>query len=148
MDSSIKLKLGFGLLEIVVSMIVLALVSTSIMMLHYGNRMASLRIQMRNEATEIGQNILDSMSAHALSKLTPIVNLQVQGNERHLGTGAKTKRIYTVNASIVPHTVNQAVTIDGVSYGHEVNTRSEIVVKVSFPVANSTQSVELSTVVK
>lgn len=139
---------GFGLLEVVASMIILALMSTAIMYLQYGNRQAALRIQARNEATEIGQNVIDSLSALTLAQVQPISDREVLSNERNLATGGTMRKRYVVNVTVQAQTAGETVTIDGHTYGGTVETSKEILVDVMFLMGTTPHHINLSAVVK
>lgn len=142
-------KAGFGLLEVVASMIIMALMSTSIMYLHYANRGIALRIQARNEATEIGMNILDSLSALSIHQVEPITDRVVMGSVRNLATGSTTARPYTVNVTTVDHTVSNQVSINSANYGsNAVLISREILVDVGFKLGDGNFHIKLSGVVK
>lgn len=147
--AKVRRKAGFGLLEVVASMIIMALMSTSIMYLHYANRGIALRIQARNEATEIGMNILDSLSALSIHQVEPISNRVVMGSVRNLATGSTTARPYIVNVSTVDHTVSNQVTINSANYGsNAVLISREILVDVGFNLGDGNFHIKLSGVVK
>jgi Tfp pilus assembly protein PilV len=69
MDSTVRYKKGFGLLEALASMFILALLATAVMVMNYTNHQAALRIATRNEATTIGHRVLDSLQTLGISRV-------------------------------------------------------------------------------
>lgn len=69
MDRAVKFKKGFGLVEALASMFILALLATAVMMMNYTNHQAALRIATRNEATTIGHRVLDSLQVLGISRV-------------------------------------------------------------------------------
>lgn len=139
---------GFGLLEVVASMIILALMSTAIMYLQYGNRQAALRIQARNEANEVAQNILDSLSALSLAQVIPFTR-PIDGNMRNLATGTMTRRRYIVTVTTPQdQTAGDLVTVGSASYGGAVVTGKQVLVDVEFDMGGTKHHINLSGVVK
>lgn len=62
-----KTRRGFGLVEALVAMIILALLFTGVMVMNYSNHKAALRIATRNQATNVGQRVLDSLQVLGLT---------------------------------------------------------------------------------
>ncbi len=59
-------KAGFGLVEALVAMVILALLFTGVMVMNYSNHRAALRIATRNQAIQVGQRVLDSLQVLGL----------------------------------------------------------------------------------
>ena len=63
-------KSGFGIVEVLIAAAVLGFLYTALLNLQTGNREALLRIRGRDGATEVAQNIIDSLGALGISNLT------------------------------------------------------------------------------
>lgn len=64
-----KSKGGFGIVEILVASAVLGFMYIAILNMHGGNHDSLLRIRGRDGATEVAQNLIDSLSALGLANL-------------------------------------------------------------------------------
>jgi hypothetical protein len=64
-----KSKGGFGIVEALVAAAVLGFMYMAIMNMHGGNHDSLLRIRGRDGATEVAQNLIDSLSALGLASL-------------------------------------------------------------------------------
>ncbi|WP_298770277.1 type II secretion system protein [uncultured Fibrobacter sp.] len=63
-------KAGFGIMEVLVSSVVLGFLYMALLNLQKGNHEALLRIRGRDGATEVAQNIIDSLSSLGLASLS------------------------------------------------------------------------------
>ncbi|HSQ42767.1 MAG TPA: hypothetical protein VLM37_10850 [Fibrobacteraceae bacterium] len=63
-------KAGFGLMEALASIFILSLMFLAVSMLNFSNHNTVLRLATRNEATQVGQRILDSLQAVGISSVT------------------------------------------------------------------------------
>lgn len=63
-------KRGFGIMEVMVAALVLGLLYAAVCQLQKGNREALLRIRGRDGATEVAQNVIDSLSAFGAAYYT------------------------------------------------------------------------------
>jgi type II secretory pathway pseudopilin PulG len=70
MGKILKNKQGFGLVEALIAAAVLGILYVAILNLQGGNRDALLRIRGRDGATEVAQNIIDSLGALGLASLS------------------------------------------------------------------------------
>ena len=70
MDRKMKNKKGFGITEVLISAMVLGLLYMAILHMQTGNREALLRIRGRDGATEVAQNMIESLGAQGLSSYT------------------------------------------------------------------------------
>jgi len=68
--NAFKLRKGFGLIEVMAAMIILALLFTAVMTINFSNHQAALRIATRNEAVTVGQRVLDSLQVLGVSRVT------------------------------------------------------------------------------
>lgn len=62
-------KSGFGLVEVLASMFILALLFMGVTIMNYSNHQAALRIATRNEAMAIGQKVMDSLQTLGVSSV-------------------------------------------------------------------------------
>lgn len=65
-----KSKRGIGILEVMVAALVLGILYAAVSNLQKGNRDALLRIRGRDGATEVAQNVIDSLGALGLASFT------------------------------------------------------------------------------
>ena len=70
MGNRLKNKNGFGIVEVLIAAAVLGFLYVALLNLQGGNRDALLRIRGRDGATEVAQNIIDSLSALGIASLT------------------------------------------------------------------------------
>ncbi len=63
-------KRGIGIIEVMVAALVLGILYAAVSNLQKGNRDALLRIRARDGATEVAQNIIDSLGALGLANFT------------------------------------------------------------------------------
>lgn len=68
--SQVCKKRGFGILEVLVAAAVLGFLYVAVLNLQSGNREALLRIRGRDGATEVAQNIIDSLGALGIATLS------------------------------------------------------------------------------
>lgn len=65
-----RLKRGFGIVEVLIAAVVLGFLYMAVMNLQSGNHDALLRIRGRDGATEVAQNMIESLGAQGLSSYT------------------------------------------------------------------------------
>ena len=65
-----KSKHGVGIMEVMIAALVLGLLYTAVSNLQRGNREALLRIRGRDGATEVAQNVIDSLGALGLANFS------------------------------------------------------------------------------
>jgi type II secretory pathway pseudopilin PulG len=70
MTNSKKSKSGFGIVEVLVAAAVLGFMYMAVMNMHGGNHDSLLRIRGRDGATEVAQNLIDSLGALGLASLS------------------------------------------------------------------------------
>lgn len=141
MESQMKSKkAGFGLMEVVASMAILGIMFTAVLYLQYWNRYAAVRIQMRNEATQIAQQVVDSLGALGIASVQNITNMQVQGNDRFMATGTNVRAVYTVNVTVGDNSVLTS------SEGHVWAKRLNV--RVGWTLRNTPFEIQYSTVVE
>ena len=156
MMSILKNKKGFGIPEILVAALVLGFMYTALLNMHGGNHDALLRIRGRDGAIDVAQQVLDSLKSIGIASIpskedeptTFNVNPIVRSWERstNWGGGAATVT-YTPQVTVEPtanymtESSSQFETIQRV-YAKQVK------VKVSWNFKGSTQSIEVSSVIR
>ena len=73
LGKALKRRKGFGIVEVLVSAIVLGFLYLALLNLQVGNRKALLRIRGRDAAVEVAQQVLDSLQANGVTAL-PVAN--------------------------------------------------------------------------
>lgn len=123
-----KSKSGFGLVEVIASIVVLGLMFSGVMYLQYWNRVAAIRIQYRNEAMTIAKNVIDHMQSQGLSSVHEITDSLVLGRQRDLSTGATATARYTVNVKTTDISLHNAAQVGDSSFvnSHVVSKRVDV----------------------
>ena len=83
MGKFLKNKQGFGIVEVLVAAAVLGFLYMALLNLQGGNREALLRIRGRDGATEVAQNIIDSLGALGIASLSDDKLKNSEGNVEH-----------------------------------------------------------------
>ena len=164
----VKLKNGFGITEVLISAVVLGLLYMAILHMQTGNREAMLRIRGRDGAVEVAQQVIDSLNRIGISSIpdisTPpgdysddetdgdnyIWHWQPISRSWDRGVGAagdKATIEYTPVVTVMPttdYTATSESSLENVShvYAKQVN------VEVSWQFKGSTQSINMSTVIR
>lgn len=168
MDKLIKSKKGFGITEVLISAVVLGLLYMAILHMQTGNREALLRIRGRDGAIEVAQQVIDSLNRIGIAsipdestppgddsedevvghdyiwKWDPIQRSWDRGEK--VGGGQSTIQ-YTPTITVSPttdYTATNESNLESVShvYAKQVN------VQVSWQFKGSTQSINMSTVIR
>jgi prepilin-type N-terminal cleavage/methylation domain-containing protein len=143
-----KSKQGFGIMEVVVSMVIMALMASAVMYMQYWNRVAALRIQTRNEATQIAQNYLDSLRAQGLASVVAIPHDTVFGSVRNLMGGASVRTKYVVVVSVADQMTSNPINVSGTSYTATHSYSKQLNVDVSWVLNKGTYHIKLAGVVE
>lgn len=168
MDKVMKSKKGFGITEVLISAVVLGLLYMAILHMQTGNREALLRIRGRDGAIEVAQQVIDSLNRIGIAsipdestppgddsedevvghdyiwKWDPIQRSWDRGEK--VGGGQSTIQ-YTPTVTVSPttdYTATNGSNLETVShvYAKQVN------VQVSWQFKGSTQSINMSTVIR
>ncbi len=155
---------GFGIVEVLIAAAVLGFLYMAVLNLQGGNRDALLRIRGRDGATEVAQNIIDSLGALGLAslsdekigmedgKLKPIIINNIERKWKGQ-PGAITNTmtvLYNAEVTVSPDADYMAKTssmllgIDSVKHVYA----KRLDVKVSWRFKQSTQSITVSGVVR
>ena len=156
MKNFLKSKKGFGIVEILVAAAVLGFMYMAVLNMHGGNHDALLRIRGRDGAVDVAQQVLDSLKSVGLAAIPskddePTV-FNVGPIERSWERSAKwgggsAKVTYTPQVTVEPtadyttESTSQFETVQRV-YAKQVK------VKVSWNFKGTTQSIEVSSVIR
>lgn len=153
----VKYKKGFGITEVLISAVVLGLLYMAILHMQTGNREALLRIRGRDGAIEVAQQVLDSLnrigiasipsnssSSTVINTIGPITRTWDRGDK--VGGGQATIE-YTPVVTVMPtgeYTAKSESNLEDVThvYAKQVN------VQVSWQFKGSTQSINMSTIIR
>ena len=169
---------GFGIMEVLLSAFILGILYAAISSLQQGNRESLLRIRGRDGATEVAQNIIDSLGALGLAsfndeKLLADGSLAKTDEEGNLVKDEiKVTRTWEGQPGLVQNTMTVTYTVDvKVTPDEEYQVKSgsyllgtdcaettsncathvyakRLDVTVSWPFKNSTQSINVSGVIR
>lgn len=161
----IRRKRGFGITEVLVAAAVLGFLYMAVLNMHGGNHDALLRIRGRDGATEVAQNLIDSLGALGLASLSnDKLEKDAEGNikpividsilrtwEAQPGAVSNTIKVY-YNAEITVSNDNEytsktsTMLLGSDSIAHVYAKRLDV--KVSWQFKNSTQSITVSGVIR
>lgn len=157
-------KQGFGIVEVLVAAAVLGFLYMALLNLQGGNRDALLRIRGRDGATEVAQNLIDSLGALGIASLSDdklkgadgsVHPIEVNNIERVWKgqPGAidhDMKVVYNAEITVSPDADYMAKTssmlLNTDSIKHVYAKRLDV--KVSWQFKNSTQSITVSGVIR
>lgn len=154
LGKALKRRKGFGIVEVLVSAIVLGFLYLALLNLQVGNRKALLRIRGRDAAVEVAQQVLDSLQANGVTAL-PAANegkpVVVDGLDYERTwerrQGDKSYIVYKTQIKILPdveYVTEDKTDLDTISQVYAKN----VVVTVSWPFNGSTQSIDISGVIR
>ncbi|WP_290761321.1 type II secretion system protein [Fibrobacter sp. UBA4297] len=153
MAKLLKDKKGFGIVEILVAAAVLGFMYMAVLNLQGGNHDALLRIRGRDGAIEVAQQVLDSLKSVGIasipSKALTDTTFDVQDIERKwarsLGDSATVTYSSQVTVSATEnYTSRSESNYETVSHVYA----KQVKVKVSWNFKGSTQSIEVSSVIR
>ena len=157
LGKALKRRKGFGIVEVLVSAAVLGFLYLALMNLQLGNRQTLLRIRGRDAAVEVAQQVLDSLQANGVNALpaaddgNPVIvdGLDYERTwERGTGIpGDKSRIVYKTKIKVMPdsaYVVKNKTGLDSISHVYAKN----VVVTVSWPFKGSTQSIDISGVIR
>ena len=169
MDKLIKSKKGFGITEVLISAVVLGLLYMAILHMQTGNREALLRIRGRDGASEVAQQVIDSLNRIGIASIPDPTS--VASGDEHIKEGnyvwewddisrswdrgekvggGHSTIAYTPTVTVSPV---EDYTAKNVSYYTGVDTirhvyAKQVNVQVSWQFKGSTQSINMSTVIR
>lgn len=159
-----KSKSGFGIVEVLIASVVLGFLYMAVMNMQGGNHDALLRIRARDGATEVAQNLIDSLGALGLASLSDDKIKDAEGNFKPLiiepivrswsGQPGAVSNTITVNyrAEVTVSNDNEykakasSMLLGTDSVEHVYAKRLDV--KVSWQFKNSTQSITVSGVIR
>ena len=148
-----KERKGFGIVEVLISAAVLGFLYLALLNLQLGNRESLIRIRGRDGAVEVAQQVLDSLQAigarRIISKPSSDTTYNGLDYERtwDRGPGGKSSVVYKTQITVKPHqeyATKEGTELDTIVHVHAKN----VVVKVSWPFKGSTQSIDISGVIR
>ena len=175
MDKLLKNKKGFGIMEVLVAALVLGILYTAVLNLQTGNRETLIRIRGRDGAIEVAQQVIDEMNRMGIASIPDASNHpadlgsvdEATGNytfkwddftnspisrswARGVGGNDESNKStinYTSTVTVSPtsdYTATSESNLETVShvYAKQVN------VEVSWQFKGSTQSINMSTVIR
>lgn len=146
-------KAGFGIVEVLVSIVVLGFLYAALNKLQLGNHEAFLRIRGRDGAVEVAQQVLDQLKSNGIAAIpsdelqettVPMVSI-TKSWERGLGGNATVEYRPTIVVSPTgPYTIENVTALGTTKrvYAKQVN------VKVEWDFKGSTQSINVSGVIR
>ena len=156
-----KLKRGFGIVEVLVAAAVLGFLYVALLNLQSSNRESLLRIRGRDGATEVAQNIIDSLKSIGLASLSDekltdgsgeIAPIKINGIKRTWKAQPGTIQYdmtVTYDATVIVSRDSLYTAKSGSQYdsaSHMFAKRLDV--KVSWPFKNSIQSINVSGVIR
>ena len=156
MEKVLKNKKGFGIMEVLLSAFILGLLYMAILHMQTGNRETLIRIRGRDGAVEVAQQVLDSLNRVGISSIPSkidgdtsfVMDRIVRSWDRGSKVGGGHSSIeYTPTVTVSPtndYVAESASNYESVShvYAKQVN------VKVSWNFKGSTQSIDMSAVIR
>ncbi len=161
--SSIYYKKAFGIMEVLVAALVLGILYTAVLNLQGGNREALIRIRGRDGATEVAQYLIDSLNNVGIAAFTDdVIGKKEDDNSLNPIIIKNIKRTWKGQPGTIQHDIS-------VNYDAEINLSNDTVfkaeafsaydtvqhifakkinVKVSWKFKNSTQSINLSGIIR
>jgi type II secretory pathway pseudopilin PulG len=148
-----KNKKGFGIVEILVAAAVLGFMYMAVLNLQGGNHDALLRIRGRDGAVEVAQQVLDSLKSVGVeaipSKALTDTSFNVQNIDRKWARGLGDSATVTYTPTVTVSATQNYTSTDASQYEtiHHVYAK-QVKVKVSWNFKGSTQSIEVSSVIR
>ncbi|MBR6833652.1 MAG: type II secretion system protein [Fibrobacter sp.] len=150
-------KRGFGIVEVLVAAAVLGFLYMAVLNLQGSNRDALLRIRSRDGATEVAQNIIDSLGALGVARLSDasvgasgkisIPNIERVWKGQPGAIDHDMKVVYNAEVTVshdADYMSNNTTMLQSVQHVYA----KRLDVKVSWRFKNSTQSITVSGVIR
>ena len=155
MTNLLKNKKGFGIVEILVAAAVLGFMYMAILNMQGGNHDALLRIRGRDGAVDVAQQVLDSLKAIGIASIPSCSNpaqdttYNVQDIDRKWARGLGDSATVTYHPEVTVSATNSYTSQD-VSQFETIQHiyAKQVKVKVSWNFKGSTQSIEVSSVLR
>ena len=172
MDTIMKNKKGFGIMEVLISAVVLGLLYMAVLHMQTGNYEALLRIRGRDGAIEVAQQVIDSLNRIGIASIPDPTN-HAEGDEgtideannlvlelpkisrswdrgEKVGGGKSTieyEPVLTVSPTTDYTATNESNYATGANAIKHVYAK-QVNVQVSWQFKGSTQSINMSTVIR
>ena len=155
MTNLLKNKKGFGIVEILVAAAVLGFMYMAILNMQGGNHDALLRIRGRDGAVDVAQQVLDSLkaigSASIPSSSDPNLDTTFLVNDinRKWARGLGDSATVTYTPEVTVSATQNYTSLDSSQFEtiHHIYAK-QVKVKVSWNFKGSTQSIEVSSVIR
>lgn len=150
-----KERKGFGIVEVLVSAAVLGFLYLALLNLQLGNRQSLLRIRGRDGAVEVAQQVLDSLQSIGATGVkscskpgsdTTYLGLDYERSWDR-GPGGKSRIVYKTQITVKKDQDYAQSEVTGLGTVSHVYAKN-VVVKVSWPFKGSTQSIDISGVIR
>lgn len=150
-----KERKGFGIVEVLISAAVLGFLYLALLNLQLGNRESLIRIRGRDGAVEVAQQVLDSLQSIGATGVKSCSNPESDTTYDGLsyerswdrGPGGKSSIVYSTRITVKPdqdYVQQEGTGLGTISHVYAKN----VVVKVSWLFKGSTQSVDMSGVIR
>jgi len=137
---------GFGIVEVLISAVVLGFLYLALLHMQVGNRESLLRIRGRDGAVEVAQNIIDSLKTVGVASIASFSKDNiVKSWER--GPGGTSTVTYKADVTVGNANEYKATTKSNYENVEHVYAK-QVDVKVSWNFKGSEQSVNVSSVVR
>lgn len=171
MDRIMKNKKGFGIMEVLISAVVLGFLYMALLHLQTGNHETMLRIRGRDGAIEVAQQVIDSLNRIGIASIpdeqspTPAdgdVDNKIDDDGNYVRTLPKVFRTwdrgemvggghstieYTPTVTIMPTTAYRATSESNLEEVSHVYAK-QVNVEVSWKFKGTEQSINMSTVIR
>lgn len=156
MDKVLKNKKGFGITEVLISAVVLGLLYMAVLHMQTGNREALLRIRGRDGAIEVAQQVLDSLNRIGIASIpsdpSSSTSIELDKISRSWERGSKVgggEATIEYSPTVIVSPTNEYVATSESNYENVSHVYAKQVnVQVSWQFKGSTQSINLSSVIR
>lgn len=153
MTNLLKNKKGFGIVEILVAAAVLGFMYMAILNMQGGNHDALLRIRGRDGAVDVAQQVLDSLKAVGIASIPSKVNsdttFEIDAINRKWARGLGDSATVTYTPEVTVSATQNYTSRDSSQFEtiHHIYAK-QVKVKVSWNFKGSTQSIEVSSIIR
>lgn len=152
-DGLVIMKKGFGIVEVMVSIVVLGFLFTALNHLQLGNHKTFLRIRGRDGATEVAQEVLDKLKTQGIESIpsaedvSTTYTLDPITRSWERGLGGQVTIDYTPVITVAPTREFTAENKSGRGVEKHVFAK-KVNVQINWTFQGSTQSVDISGVIR
>jgi len=156
MKKILKNKKGFGIVEILVAAAVLGFMYMAVLNMHGGNHDALLRIRGRDGAIDVAQQVLDSLKAIGIASIPSKMDADTTFNvdpierswERSTNWGGGSAKVTYTPVVTVESTANYMTESSSEFETIQRVYAKQVKVRVSWIFKGTTQSIEVSSVIR